>query len=265
MSTDWALEFIASEDVNDHVDGNALFVTIERPQQRNPLSLGVLDSIRDIFETQADNGDLSVAVLTGSGGKAFASGGDLKELKRYRDVPEAAAFSQLGKRALDAIRKFPVPVVARINGVALGGGAELALACDLRYASQGARIGFIHGRLKIAPSWGGGNDLVELLGASAALQLLATARILDSAEAVARGLFNQASASDEAFEGWFDEQLAGLRANPPQVMRAFKSLSIANRNCRRLEADRLETDHFSDVWVHDDHWEAVDRMEKATP
>lgn len=253
-----ALTVEPSDAVHHVVDNGVLAVTIDRPEKRNPLSLGVLERIRMIF-TEHQHVDLRVAWLGGAGDKAFASGGDLNELAVYRTKAEAAAFSRHGKAALNAIRAFAVPVVARVNGVALGGGAELALACDLRFAAPHARIGFIHGRLKIAPSWGGGHDLMRLVGPAKALQLMAEAPILSAAEALETGLFDATCPAENDFDSWFEARLRTLAQNPPQVMRAYKA--AAGRLVAREAGDAAETQHFADVWVHDDHWSAVDEIQ----
>ena len=256
-----ALRFQSSNDVLHSVKNGVLNVTIDRAEKRNPLSLGVLDRIREIFvEHRADYG-LRAAVVTGSGTRAFASGGDLAELANYRSHQEAISFSRHGRAALEAVRTFPVPVIARVNGVALGGGAELALACDMRFAAATARIGFIHGRLHIAPSWGGGSDLARLVGTAQALDLMTRSTIIDAATAVEIGLFSAAAEADEPFEQWFDAQLGTILSNPPQVMRAFKSIIVAARPADRFSALELETQNFADVWEHRDHWTAVAKLE----
>lgn len=253
------LQFARSDDVRHNVDGGALFVTIDRPEKRNPLSLGVLDSIRRIFTDAADDPAIKVVVVTGAGSKAFASGGDLAELSHYRTREEAEAISMHGKVALDAVRHFPVPVIARLNGVALGGGAELALACDLRLAATSAKFGFIHGRLCISPSWGGGSDLVRLVGPAKALHLMATAAILDAESGLATGVIDLVCPADVSFDAWFDEQLSAFRGQPRQVMCAYKGISRATGNLDRSEMTHRETRHFVEVWAHDDHWNAVAR------
>lgn len=253
--------FSPSDDVRHRVEGGVLYVTVDRPAKRNPLSLGVLDRLRAIFEECSGNEQIRVAVLTGAGDKAFASGGDLDELSGYRTRADAEAFSRHGKAALDAIRLFPVPVIARLGGLALGGGAELALACDQRYAASHARIGFIHSRLAIAPSWGGGNDLVRLVGPAKALRLLATAGILDASEACAAGLIDLVCPEGVDYDAWFDEQLGPFRDLPRQVAQAGKSIANGSRGPARAMLDETETHHFGEVWAHGDHWDAVARLQ----
>lgn len=249
-----------SDAVHSAVVDGVLMVTIQRPEKRNPLSLGVLEALRIAFVQHANDTKVRLAVISGSGDKAFASGGDLNELAVYRTRQEASAFSLFGKAALNAVRSFPAPVIARVNGVALGGGAELALACDLRFAAAHAKIGLIHGRLKIAPSWGGGHDLLRLVGPAKAVTLMAEAKILDAPDAQGLGLFDAVCPSETDFETWFQDRIRNLADNPPQVMRAFKS--AARRMATRSEADTAETEHFADVWVHDDHWSAVDEFQR---
>jgi len=141
-----------------------LRVTINRPEKRNALSRAVLDELGQVFAGHAPDEALRVAVLTAAGSHSFAAGGDLLDLAAVRTREGAAAMATQARTALDAIRRFPVPVVAALNGVALGGGAELAVACDLRIAAAHAGIGFVQGRLNIVTAWGGGIDLMRLLG-----------------------------------------------------------------------------------------------------
>lgn len=253
------LRFLESDDVRHSVDDGVLLVTIDRAEKRNPLSLGVLDRIRRIFADAANDCAVKVAVMTAAGSKAFASGGDLAELSGYRSREDAEAISLHGSMALDSIRQFPVPVIARLNGVALGGGAELALACDLRLAASSAKFGFIHGQLCISPSWGGGRDLVRLVGPAKALRLMATAAVLNAEEGLAMGVFDMVCPVQSSFDAWFEGHLSAFRGQPRQVMRAYKEISSSSRSVGPSPAARRETEHFVDVWAHEDHWSAVAR------
>src|SRR5918993_3980409 len=137
-------------------EGARLDVTINRPAKRNALSRDSLAALKRVFERHSGEHGIRVAVLTAAGEKSFAAGGDLKDLSTIRTLGEAAEMSRSARDVLDSIRRFPVPVVAALNGDALGGGAELAVACDMRVAATHARIGFVQGRLGITTAWGGG-------------------------------------------------------------------------------------------------------------
>jgi len=259
----WSVSFAfrRTSDVQATCSCGVLLVTIDRPEKRNPLSLGVLEEIKTIFTSHAGDETLRFAILTAKGDRAFASGGDLVELASFRTAHDAEEFSRHGKAALDAIRYFPVPVVARVNGLALGGGAELALACDMRVATASAKIGFIHGRLNISPSWGGGIDLVRLIGPARALTMMARAEILSAQDAAVLGIINICAPNDDTFDATVDAFVAPMRERPPQVMRAIKSLTIVDRRRGREDADLQETAHFAAVWAHEDHWNAVAMLE----
>jgi enoyl-CoA hydratase len=238
-----------------------LRVTIDRAEKRNALSRALLDDLRQLFETHAVDGALRVAVLTAAGTQSFAAGGDLRDLAAIRTLEDAIAMAAQARAALDAIRRFPVPVVAALNGVALGGGAELAVACDLRIAAAHAGIGFVQGQLNISTAWGGGIDLMRLLGPARALAVLGRGEVLDAAQAHALGLIDAIAASDEPFDRFVARFLAPLARQAPQVMRAFKAQALAERLGRpRPEREEIETRLFGLTWVHDDHWAAADRL-----
>ncbi len=241
--------------------GGVLRVTINRAEKRNALSRAVLDELRRIFETRAADETLRVAVLTAAGGQSFAAGGDLRDLAAIRTREDAVTMAAQARAALDAIRRFPVPVVAALNGVALGGGAELAVACDLRIAAVHAGIGFVQGRLNISTAWGGGIDLMRLLGPARALAVLVRGEVLGAAQAHTLGLIDAVAAPDESFDDFIARFLAPLARQAPQVMRAFKAQALAERlGLPRAEREAVETQLFSVTWVHDDHWTAADRL-----
>jgi enoyl-CoA hydratase len=243
------------------VEGPLLRVTINRPEKRNPLSRGVLSQIRDSFIRHGENAALALAVVQGAGDKSFAAGGDLKEFMQIRELADAEALFDVGFGALDAIRRFPVPVVAALNGLAVGGGAELAVACDVRIAAPHARIGFVQGTLNISTGWGGGLDLMAHVGLGRAVSLLGSARVLEPAEALAIGLVDAVAPEGGPFDEFVERFIEPFLRQRPQVMRAFKTQAIAARmGSPRAEADALDRRNFALTWCHDDHWRAVERL-----
>lgn len=247
------------------VEDGLLRVTLNRPQKRNPLSRAVLARLRQAFVLHRDDA-VVLALLTGAGDKSFAAGGDLRDLEQVRTPEQARELFDLGNGALQAIREYPVPVVAALNGLALGGGAELAVACDLRIAAAHARIGFVHGNLNIPPAWGGGSDLVAILGPARGLELLASSRILSAAEAQAAGLVEAVAAEGESFEDFVERWIAPLRRQRPQVMRAFKWQAAAHKlGLGRGRIDARDRENFAEAWCHDDHWQAAANVLKKEP
>jgi len=233
--------------------GAVLRITIDRPEKRNALSREVLAEIRQAFETATGDDTIKAAVLTGAGDRCFAAGGDLKELEAIRDTAGARTFSIVAKAALQAVRDFPAPVVAGLNGDALGGGAELALACDLRAMAKHARLGFLQAKLAVTTGWGGGYDLMRRAGTATALRLLARAEMLSAEEAMALRL---ADAVGDDVDASVTSLLGPMLAHSAHVLRSFKSIARAYEKEARLEVDRAETEAFISAWVHPDHWEA---------
>ena len=234
-----------------------LHVTLTRPEKRNALSDALIGTIGATFAEWSAREDVSLAVLTGSGDKAFASGGDLKELEALRGEAEARAFAARTRTAFDCVRRFPVPVIAVLNGDALGGGAELAMACDHRVALAHARIGFLQAKLNIATAWGGGTDLFTLVGPSRAVRILATAQIFAAADAQRLGLVDAVAPAGDQANGFLQSYVDEMKQRP-QVMRAIKSLAIMHRfGGSTEERASRESACFAAAWVHDDHWSAV--------
>jgi len=243
-------------------DGPILLVTITRPDKRNALSADTLRALEDAFRPAAAEPDLALAILTGSGSRAFAAGGDLHELQALRSKETIEPFTRAARAALDAIRRFPLPVIAALNGDALGGGAELALACDVRVAAAHARIGFVQGKLAVSTAWGGGIDLMRLLGSARALELLASGRLVSATEAAALGLVNAVAPPEEKDLGAFARHWCeAWLAQSPHVMRAFKRQALAERLGRsRADREDLEHEDFVSSWLHADHWRAAETL-----
>lgn len=249
--------------VAEFADG-VLDAVISRPDKRNALSRALLAELKSVFADFAPVADLRVAVLRGAGDRSFAAGGDLRDLSEVRTPEQARRMAEDIYDALDAIRLFPVPVVAALNGDALGGGAELAVACDFRVAASHAHIGFIQGRLNIATAWGGGADLMRLVGTTKALRLLAASERVEAMAARELGLVDAVGAPGEPLQAVIDRFIAPFLQQAPQVLRAFKALASGFRKGLPGTALReIEVRHLVETWVHSDHWRAADAILEA--
>lgn len=241
-------------------DKGVLRVAVNRPEKRNALDLATLKALRETFGEHAANERVKCAVLRGAGDEAFCAGGDLQEFDAFRTRTEAAHMASAGRAALDSIRSFPAPVIAFINGAALGGGAELGLACDMRFAAASARIGFIHARLAITSAWGGSGDLMDLVGPSRAMALITRAALLGADEALAIGLVDGCAAAGEDAPAAFETFLAPILDAPARLLRAIKKLASRRRRLIHEALSDIETKNHIESWIHDDHWRAVKRL-----
>jgi enoyl-CoA hydratase len=241
-------------------EGPVLRVTIQRPERHNPLSLGVLRRLRDGLLAVRDDASLACVLLRGAGERYFAAGGDLDELDAVRTVEATRAWSDEARGALDVVRAFPVPVLAVLNGDAIGGGAELALACDFRVIREGAHVGYIHGRLGITPAWGGGTDLIALLGPSRALRMLTRHDLVPAGVALQWGLVDEVVPLSQLDAG-VAAFIAPILATPVPNLRALKALAQTARGGAGRDALRaLEARNLVESWMRPEHWAAVGRI-----
>jgi enoyl-CoA hydratase len=167
-------------------DGIAV-VTIERPDALNALNRETLSELRDRLRELANDTAARVVVLTGAGDRAFAAGADIKEMVEM-SVLEGHTWGSLGHECGRLLESMPKPTLAAVNGLALGGGCELALACDIRYASEQAKFGQPEINLAVIPGWGGTQRLARAVGPALAKDLIMTGRTIDAAEALRIGL-----------------------------------------------------------------------------
>ncbi len=165
-------------------------VTINRPEVRNALNSRVVTELTAAFKSLAARDDVGAIILTGAGDKAFVAGADIKEMVGKSGL-EMQAFSELGRRLGEAMEGCPKPILAAINGYALGGGCEIAMACDLRLASESAKIGQAEINIGIIPGFGGSQRLPRLVGPGWAAQMVLTGEPVDAATAERIGLVNR--------------------------------------------------------------------------
>ena len=184
-----------SESVKVAVTDGVAVVTIDRPEALNALNDEVLAALEGAFHALGNDRGLRAVILTGAG-KAFVAGADVRAMAEYSLV-QARAFAHRGQRVLSLIEDFPHPVIAAVNGFALGGGCELAMACDLRIASDKAKAGQPEVNLGVIPGFGGTQRLARILGRSAAKYLLFTGEIIGAQRALELGLFNEVVAPEE--------------------------------------------------------------------
>ncbi len=164
-------------------------VTVNRPRVLNALNERTVRELYSVFSALRRDAAVGAVILTGSGEKAFVAGADINELAAMSPL-DAEAVSQLGQSALLEIEKLGKPVIAAINGFALGGGCELALACHMRFASENAKLGLPEVGLGIIPGYGGTQRLPRIVGLGRALELITSARMVDANEAFRIGLVN---------------------------------------------------------------------------
>ncbi|RJT01203.1 MULTISPECIES: enoyl-CoA hydratase/isomerase family protein [Halococcus] len=198
-------------------DGDVATITVDRPDRLNAMNVETLEALE---EALSEARDARALVLTGAGEKAFVAGADIGYMADL-SVSEAQAYAELGHRVTDAIETFPAPVIAAINGYAFGGGCELALAADLRVASERAMLGQTEIDLGIVPGWGGTQRLSRLVGDELARRLVFFGERLDAQDAHQFGLVGELVAHDE-LDSHVAEMAAELAAKPKYALQAAK-------------------------------------------
>jgi len=243
------------------VDGALAVITIDRPAARNAIGFATTAELEDAL-TELERTDVAVLVITGGGDRAFVSGGDLKELATVRTHADAVAMATRVRRLLDRVADFPAPVIAALNGHALGGGAEVAIAADIRIAADDVKIGFNQVTLGIMPAWGGAERLAQRVGRSRALLAIATGERYDATTARELGLLDVVIPRAEFDNTW--RALAQTLANQaPGATRAIKSVIAAAAPALHRHNEAMATDAFAHLWASDAHWAAVDAMTKG--
>ena len=187
---------MAYENIKTENRDGILWITIDRPKVLNALNAQTVTEIGAAFDAARDDDSVRAVIVTGAGEKAFVAGADINELATMTPLA-GKEVSEKGQRTLLAIERFPRPVIAAINGFALGGGCELALACHVRIASEKAQIGLPEVTLGIIPGYGGTQRMARLVGKAKALELVCSGERIPAAEAERIGLVNKVVPADE--------------------------------------------------------------------
>jgi len=186
---------MAYENIIYEIQDDIALITFNRPKALNALNDALIGELSDCLDDIAGNEDIKVLILTGAGEKAFVAGADISELATFNPL-QAKLFSEKGQAAIFRLEALSIPVIAAVNGFALGGGTEIALACDFIYASENAKFGLPEITLGIIPGFGGTQRLPRLIGQNAAKELIFTGKMISAEEAQTLGLVNRVCPAD---------------------------------------------------------------------
>ena len=235
-------------------DGIAI-VTVDRPKVLNALNVQTVEELREAFEQLRADDSVRAVIVTGGGEKAFVAGADINELAKITPVT-GKEVAEKGQRIFRDIETFPKPVIAAINGFALGGGCELALACHIRIASESAQLGLPEVTLGIIPGYGGTQRMARLLGKGKALELICTGDRIGAAEAERIGLVNRVIPADQLMA--VAEELAGkIASRGPLAVRAAIEAVMIGSDMGFEEGQFLEATLFGLLASSDDMKEGM--------
>jgi enoyl-CoA hydratase len=243
--------------------GPVELLTLDRPKALNALDRATLEELLDCCERIGSDTSVRAVVLTGEG-RAFAAGADIAEM-RGLDAQQAEAFSRLGHAAMDALESLAAPTIAAVNGYALGGGCELACACDWIYASEKARFGQPEVNLGLIPGFGGTGRLVRRVGSAWAKELVLGGEPIDAKTALRIGLVNRLFEPDVLLESALDaaEKIAG---KGPLAIAAAKRVILQGQDADSRTAHALEQAAFGLISAGGERAEGMDAfLEKRDP
>jgi enoyl-CoA hydratase len=225
------------------IDEGIATITFNRPEVLNALNETSLNEFSHAMDGIAEDEDIRVLILTGSGEKSFIAGADITEFLKF-NVLKAKLFSEMGHRLVNKLQDLPIPVIAAVNGFALGGGCEVVLACDFVYASENAMFGLPEINLGIIPGFGGTQRLPRLIGKNRAKEMIFTGKMIPAAEAQAMGLVNTVCPQDQLMDEVL--KVAKTIVSKGKVsLRAAKQAVNAGMDVDLKTGCRIETDAFA--------------------
>lgn len=243
------------ENVRTEVRDNLCIITIDRPKVLNALNAQTVSEIAEAFEGARADASVKAVIVTGGGEKAFVAGADINELAKLTPIT-GKETSENGQRVFRAIETFPKPVIAAVNGFALGGGCELALACHVRIASENAQLGLPEVTLGIIPGYGGTQRMVRLLGKGKALELICTGDRIGAAEAEKIGLVNRVVPAEQLM-ATAEEMAKKMASRGPLAVRAAIEAVMVGSDMGFDEGQVLEATLFGLLASTDDMKEGM--------
>ena len=238
-------------------------ITINRPDKRNALNAAVRRELLEALDALRDDDAARVVVITGAGDKAFIAGADIGEFAERTPVQQRSVMAE--RRIFDEVAEFPKPVIAMINGFALGGGCELALACDMRIAAKSAKLGQPEIKLGIIPGGGGTQRLPRLIGVGNAIRLILTAELINAEEAARLGLVDVIVEDNDLANRTYEIAKA-MAAHSPLTLRLAKSAIRASEEMPLQAGLAFEREVFITAFGSNDKKEGVAAfLEKRAP
>jgi enoyl-CoA hydratase len=230
-------------------------ITINRPNKLNALNMETIKELHEAFKDEEDDDDTKVIIITGSGEKAFVAGADISEFADF-DIEEGAELAAKGQTMLfDFIENLSKPVIAAVNGFALGGGLELAMACHFRIASENAKMGLPEVSLGVIPGYGGTQRLPQLIGKGRAMELIMTASMIDANQALKYGLVNHVTTQEELLP--LCEKVANKISNNSSVA-ISGAIKAINANFKDgVNGFKVEIQEFGNCFGTDDFTEGT--------
>ncbi|MDQ7948133.1 MAG: enoyl-CoA hydratase-related protein [Pedobacter sp.] len=246
---------MADLQVRSEIKDQILYLTINREQKLNALNRAVLSELAVIIADAANNNEVRGILLTGAGEKAFVAGADIAEFQNY-SLEEGKELAKTGhEQVFNAIANCPKPIVAAINGFALGGGLELAMACHIRVASENAKLGLPEVTLGLIPGYGGTQRLTQLVGRGIAIEMITTAEMITAEKALAIGLVNHVVPQSELIAK-AEEILSKIRSRAPlAIASAIKAVNASLQT--DVNAYETEIEEFGNCFQTQDFKEGV--------
>ncbi len=236
------------------IQNKIAWIKINREEKLNALNISMLEEIRKNLIDLGKNKNVLVLVIIGSGDKAFVAGADIAEFSKY-DKNKGLELAKKGqKNVLDLIENFPKPIIAAINGYALGGGLELAMACHMRVAVNTAKMGLPEVSLGLIPGYGGTQRLTKLVGKTNAMEMILSGEMIDSQKALNLRLVNKVVERNNLFSSITELAKKIMRNSPNAIANAITSINAAQKN---VEGFEIEKEKFSECFESKDFKEGV--------
>lgn len=239
-------------------------ITINRPEKLNALNRAVIKELSEALKLAENDKAIRVVILTGAGEKAFVAGADISEFAHFSNEEGQKLSAEGHKILFNAIEKMGTPVIAAVNGFALGGGLELAMACHIRVASENARVGLPEVSLGVIPGYGGTQRLAQFIGKGRALEMITTAQMITAAEAHNMGLMNHLVPQAELMEKCQEIALKISRNSPVAIKAAIRAVNA--QYAENIDGYSVEIEAFGSCFGSDDFKEGTTAfLEKRKP